>query len=76
MNRWILSFLGGSAALMLIASAVFWYFDGFGEGQLSTPGVVAVVLGSILTSALGVGLMALTFYSDRSGRDDSAGGPS
>ncbi|MBI2738708.1 MAG: hypothetical protein HYX38_19440 [Rhodospirillales bacterium] len=36
---------------------------------MSTGGYVAMVLGIVATLALGVGLMALVFYSSRKGRD-------
>ena len=37
-------------------------------------GWIALGLGTLFTTALGVALMALVFYSARSGQDDSAGG--
>ena len=46
---------------------------GFESVHLSLAGWIAYGLGVVLTSVLGVGLMALVFYSDRSGRDESAG---
>jgi hypothetical protein len=36
---------------------------------MSTAGYVAMVLGIIVTLALGTGLMALVFYSNREGHD-------
>ncbi len=42
--------------------------------DIGVNGWIAFTLGVVVTSALGVGLMALVFYSDRSGRDESAGG--
>jgi hypothetical protein len=36
---------------------------------MSTGGWIAMILGIVATVALGAGLMALMFYSNRSGRD-------
>mgnify|MGYP001602641067 FL=1 len=47
-----------------------WAFGAFSGSGLGTNGVVALILGTIISLALGVGLAALTFYSDRSGQDD------
>jgi hypothetical protein len=43
---------------------------------LGVHGWIAFTLGVVVTSLLGVGLMALVFHSDRSGQDESAGGGS
>ena len=61
--------LGFIAAIMLI----FWIMGGFGGDNVSVSGWIAFAIGATLTSVLGVGLMALVFYSDRSGRDEAAG---
>jgi hypothetical protein len=37
---------------------------------ISTHGIIAMVLGTMFTVLVGVGLMALIFYSNRSGQDD------
>jgi hypothetical protein len=42
--------------------------DDVGSG-ISGAGYVAMTLGIVATLALGIGLMALIFYSNRSGRD-------
>ena len=60
----------GFVGLVLL---VVWTVGGFEDVHLSPAGWIAYGLGVVLTSALGVGLMALVFYSDRSGRDESAG---
>jgi uncharacterized integral membrane protein len=60
----------GFIALVLL---VIWIMGGFESVHLSLAGWIAYGLGVVLTSVLGVGLMALVFYSDRSGRDESAG---
>jgi hypothetical protein len=39
---------------------------------MSTAGYVAMALGIIVTLALGMGLMALVFYSNREGHDQDS----
>jgi hypothetical protein len=46
-----------------------WAFNGFHGLGLDLDATIALTLGTIGTAALGVALMALVFYSDRSGRD-------
>jgi len=43
-----------------------------GTPQIRAAGWVAMLLGALATLALGVGLMALAFYSDRSSADEDA----
>jgi hypothetical protein len=59
-----------------IASVMFivWIMGAFEGSNLGTHGWIAFTLGVVITCALGIGLMALVFYSDRSGQDDRAGG--
>ena len=68
--KWSLTFSlccsGVIGAVLLLA----WVFGGFDTEGISTHGVIAIVLGTMLTVFVGVGLMALVFYSDRSGQDD------
>jgi len=54
--------------------ALCWIAFGFGSLGLDPTATVAAVLGISVTAGLGIGLMALVFYSNRSGRDDLAGG--
>jgi formate hydrogenlyase subunit 3/multisubunit Na+/H+ antiporter MnhD subunit len=61
----------------LCAAIAFMYVGwGPGEGErgqeMSTAGYVAMALGIIVTLALGMGLMALVFYSNREGHDRDA----
>jgi hypothetical protein len=53
-----------------LAPFLAWATGGF--VGLSGKGVVALTLGFLLTMGLAIGLMALVFFSDRSGRDDEA----
>lgn len=66
-----------TAALIIVASlaaiGVYTWFE-LGDVAMSASGYVALVLGIIGTVGLGVGLMALVFYSHRYGYDDKIGG--
>lgn len=60
--------------LFLLLAIVFlfvgWGYGEVGTGQsMSTAGYVAMTFGIVVTLALGVGLMALVFYSNRKGHD-------
>jgi hypothetical protein len=70
--RWILTFAGFNAALVVVVLVTLWVVGGFDESGLSVQGWVAMFLGITLTSALGVALMALVFYSDRKDYDEDA----
>jgi formate hydrogenlyase subunit 3/multisubunit Na+/H+ antiporter MnhD subunit len=65
----LVAFLCAAIAFMVVG----W---GPGEGErgqeMSTAGYVAMVLGIIVTLALGTGLMALVFYSNREGHDQDS----
>ncbi|RDD62014.1 hypothetical protein DRB17_09190 [Ferruginivarius sediminum] len=45
-----------------------------GDVEMSSGGILAMVGGVLVSLAVGIGLMALVFYSNRSGHDDDAGG--
>ena len=66
----IWTFILASVGFVVLAVLLFWAIGGFGELGLSDKGVVAVTLGFLFTAGLAIGLMALVFFSDRSGRDD------
>ena len=51
-----------------LAPFLAWAMGGF--VGLSGKGVVALTLGLLFTAGFAIGLMALVFLSDRSGRDD------
>jgi hypothetical protein len=71
-RQWLVLFpivsLGAVAAVLLS----LWAMSGFEGFGLSEAGAVFLVLGTVGTSGLGVGLMALVFYSDRSSADEDA----
>ena len=60
--------LGGIAAILLVV----WLAGGFHRTALDANISIALVLAILFTCLLGVGLMALIFYSDRSGQDEQA----
>ena len=65
-----------AAMLGLLGLAVLfaWYvWSGLEGVEISLHGYVALALGVVLTFALGAGLMALAFFSQRRGFDDEAG---
>jgi hypothetical protein len=57
---------GAIGAVLILA----WVFGGFDTEGISTHGIIAMVVGTTFTVLVGVGLMALIFYSNRSGQDD------
>ena len=68
--------LAALVTFLILAIAFMYVGWGPGEGdpgqQMSTAGYVAMALGIIVTLALGTGLMALVFYSNREGHDRDA----
>ena len=67
---------GGWAALAVLLAflvASIWYavfaWNALGVSQMSTFGWVALIGGSLITIAVGGGLMALLFYSRRNNYD-------
>jgi len=67
--NWIVSFPTACCAFIAAVVAVVWAAGGFNTAGLSTTGIVAILGGVTVTVLLAVALMALVFYSDRSGRD-------
>jgi hypothetical protein len=72
--RQIVGFSAACLGFIALVMLIVWFMGAFEGGNLSVHGWIALTLGTVLTSALGVALMALVFHSDRSGRDESAGG--
>jgi hypothetical protein len=72
LTRWTISFAITSIAGIAVVLFAVWAMDGFENLGLDTAGTVAVIAGILFTSGLGVALMALIFYSDRSNVDEEA----
>ena len=57
-------------AAIFIASLYFAYWGwNINDAEISTNGMTALVAGIVLSTALGAGLMALLFWSNRKGYD-------
>ncbi len=63
-------FAAGCAGSVGAVVVLIWALHGFIGPGLPLAGLVAMVLGMVLTVALAIGLMALLFYSNRSGYDE------
>jgi hypothetical protein len=70
MAGWVRNFTLSCVGLLAFVYLALWAFNGFHGIGLGLQAMIALTLGTILTAGLGVGLMALVFYSDRSGMDD------
>jgi hypothetical protein len=62
----LVGLLGATAGVMV------WAWQEMGEVEISRHGLIALGLGALATLALGAGLMALVFFSNRRGYDDQA----
>lgn len=60
----------GGIALLAVGIVVAVAVSEIGEVQMSAAGWGALVLGILLTLALGIGLMSLVFISSRRGYDE------
>jgi len=60
--------LVGVLLLAIVFMVVGWNTPEGGQ-PMSVGGWIAMILGIVATLALGIGLMTLMFYSNRSGRD-------
>ncbi|MEM9234071.1 MAG: hypothetical protein AAGA69_07505 [Pseudomonadota bacterium] len=66
-------FIFWSTGLLLAGVLIFIAITRMQVFAESAHAVFAIILGVGFTIALSVGLMALTFYSDRSGHDEDVG---
>lgn len=66
---WVILLILLAAVVVAVAMA----FGGDSMARISMHGWIALTLGSILSLALGAGLMALSFISSRRGFDDGVG---
>jgi hypothetical protein len=65
--------LGVMLAVSLSLAAYLWW--DIGEVEMGIHGLIAMVLGALLSLLLGGGLMALVFYSHKRGYDDRQNRP-
>jgi len=66
---WVAAVIAAAVVLIIgIVIAAEW--TGIGDSDISGAGWLAMGLGVIVTLALGVGLMALVFISNRRGYDE------
>ena len=70
--RWLLTFVGFNALLLVVVLGTLWAFGGFADYGLSATGWFALCLGVAFTSGVAVALMALVFYSARKDYDEEA----
>lgn len=61
-----------AAILIIAAIGMTRLMADLGEVAIGTQGTIALVLGVVLTFAVGAGLMALVFFSHRRGYDERA----
>ncbi len=63
------------AAVVVVAvlAVVASLWQAVGDAEISPAGWLAMALGILFTLALGIGLMALVFISNRRGYDEEAG---
>jgi hypothetical protein len=62
------------AVVLAVAIAVAGLWNDVGKSEISLGGWLAMGAGIILTLALGIGLMALVFFSSRRGYDEGQRG--
>jgi len=66
---WVAAAAAVALLLVVVAiAAINW--RGIGDAGIDLNGWIALILGVVVTSALGIGLMALVFISNRRGYDE------
>jgi len=68
----LIAVLGAILVTAVVMAVDVW--SGAGDTGMSVHGYIAMALGVVATLALGGGLMALVFFSNRRGYDDAAAG--
>ena len=71
-SSWIALAIASLVVIVLIGWMAGAWTD-FGDAGMSAAGWFALTLGVLLTLALGIGLMALVFISNRRGFDEPGG---
>lgn len=72
MKSWFIAASLTTAALVVTAMMIYAWI-GIGPVDIPLSGMIALVAGVLLSLGVGCGLMALVFYSNRSGHDDDVG---
>lgn len=72
MKPWQIALALILAMVVTIGLAAYAWIQ-IGSVEMSWVGIAAMIGGAVVTLALGMGLMALSFYSSRKGHDDEAG---
>lgn len=67
----LIASLLGLLAVAIVATVYLWI--DFGDTEISTAGMIAMIAGVLVAFLLGAGLMALVFISNRRGWDDHHG---
>jgi hypothetical protein len=70
LRRWIIIFSLASVGAVVAVLLLLWAWSGFGDIGVTGSALVALIIGVIFTTGLGVALMALVFYSARSEVDE------
>lgn len=60
------------ALLFLSVAWAVWVWSANNDTPMTVHGWIALGLGTVFSLAIGIGLMALMFFSSRSGHDDAA----
>lgn len=68
-----LAVLGSLIAVAIVAAVSVWNWNVIGDSGIDLNGWIALILGVLATLAVGVGLMALIFISNRRGYDEPPG---
>lgn len=69
MNKTTILFISLVAMLVLAVWGAIYMWNEFGDIEISTAGILAMLAGIILSLALGIGLMYLVFKSERKGEE-------
>jgi len=70
--KWVMWFILACLGAIAIVLGVAWALGWLAALEQNLDIGIAAVLGILVSSALGAGLMALMFYSNRSGIDEKA----
>ena len=69
--KWVAWFSAGCAGMVFAVLFILWGFNGFEGLGLSGHGLAALILGVVISTGVGVGLMALIFHSNRTQQDET-----